>query len=150
MYLSILQIAKHMRAEVMRTATHKQWYLCDFLLKERKLLFSCSSISNKKLQQHNYYILITYSVTHRPIARQQLGKNIPAEAYACNNRTPIAKQRISREAFWKIESLCFLRGPHRGVLKGQKRSLELEVVEIWVEFWRWHSKVTELMWQEMN
>jgi hypothetical protein len=32
-----------------------------------------------------------------------------------------------------------------------KKSLfELVVVENWVEFWRWQSKVSEKKWQEMN
>jgi TolB-like protein len=34
-------------------------------------------------------------VTQRLIARQRLGKHIPAEAYARNNRTSSAKQQIS-------------------------------------------------------
>jgi hypothetical protein len=33
-----------------------------------------------------------------PIARQRLGKHIPAQAYARNNRTLIARQRISKHA----------------------------------------------------
>jgi hypothetical protein len=77
-----------------------------------------------------------------PIARQRLGKHIPAEAYARNNRTSIARQRISKQAFSTIERLCFLRGPCRGVIKGQRRSFE-RVVMNWVEFWRWQSKVIE-------
>jgi hypothetical protein len=39
-----------------------------------------------------------YIVTYRPIARQLLGKPIPAEANARNNRTYIARQRISKHA----------------------------------------------------
>jgi hypothetical protein len=33
-----------------------------------------------------------------PIARQRLGKHIPAEANARNNREYIARQRISKQA----------------------------------------------------
>jgi hypothetical protein len=32
----------------------------------------------------------------------------------------------------------------------KKSSFELVVVENWVEFWRWHSKVIEKKWQERN
>jgi hypothetical protein len=37
-----------------------------------------------------------YIVTRIPIARQRLGKHIPAEAYAHNNKASIARQRISK------------------------------------------------------
>jgi hypothetical protein len=37
-------------------------------------------------------------VTYRPIARQRLGKHIPAGANARNNRMPIARQRINKHA----------------------------------------------------
>jgi hypothetical protein len=37
-------------------------------------------------------------VTYRPIARQRLGKRIPVGANARNNRTRIARQRISKHA----------------------------------------------------
>jgi hypothetical protein len=77
------------------------------------------------------------------------GKHIPAEAYARNNRTSIARQRISKQAFSTIERLVLLRDPCRGVIKGQGKSLE-GVVENLVDFWRWHSKVIEKKWQEMN
>jgi hypothetical protein len=32
----------------------------------------------------------------------------------------------------------------------KKSSFELVVVKIWVEFWRWQSKVIEKEWQERN
>jgi hypothetical protein len=44
------------------------------------------------LTHHNHI------VTYRPIARQQLGKDIPAEAYAGNNKTSIARQQISKKS----------------------------------------------------
>jgi hypothetical protein len=62
-------------------------------------------------------------VTYRPIARQRLGKHIPAEAYA-RNRTSIARQQISKQAFSTIQRLCFLLGPCRWVIKRQRRSFE--------------------------
>jgi hypothetical protein len=55
---------------------------------------------------------------------QLLGKHIPAEAYARKNNTSIARQRISKQAFSRIETLCFLRGPCRGVIKGRRKSFE--------------------------
>jgi hypothetical protein len=48
-------------------------------------------------------ILIT--VTYRPIARQRLGKHIPAGANAYNIRTSIARQRISKDASLTIEAV---------------------------------------------
>jgi hypothetical protein len=35
-------------------------------------------------------------VTYKPIVRQRIGKHIPAGANACNNKTFIARQRISK------------------------------------------------------
>jgi hypothetical protein len=40
--------------------------------------------------------LCLHIVTHRPIARQRLGKQVPAGANARNNRTSFARQRISK------------------------------------------------------
>jgi hypothetical protein len=79
-------------------------------------------------------------VTCIPIARQRLGKHIPVEAYARNNSTSIAKQRVSKQAFSTIEGQCFLRGPCRWVIRGQRRSFERVVVENWAEFWRWKNR----------
>jgi hypothetical protein len=44
-------------------------------------------------------------VTHRPIARQRLGKHIPAGAKARNNRTSTGRQRISKHASLTIEAV---------------------------------------------
>jgi hypothetical protein len=64
------------------------------------------------------------TVTYRPIARQRFGKNIPAR-----KRTSIARQRISKQAFPTTERLCFLRGPSRGIINGQRRSFERVVFQ---------------------
>jgi hypothetical protein len=45
------------------------------------------------------------NVTYRSIVRQRLGKHIPAGANACNNKTPIARQRISKHASLTIEAM---------------------------------------------
>jgi hypothetical protein len=50
--------------------------------------------------QSSYYIVACI-----PIARQRLGKHIPAEAKARNNRTSIARQRISQHAFLTIDAV---------------------------------------------
>jgi hypothetical protein len=42
---------------------------------------------------------------YRPIARQRLGKHVPAKANARNNRTFIARQRISKHASLTIEAV---------------------------------------------
>jgi hypothetical protein len=60
------------------------------------------------------------TVTYRPITRQRLGKHIPGEAYACNNRTSTARQRISEKAVLPIDRLCFLRGLCRGIIRDKE------------------------------
>jgi hypothetical protein len=44
-------------------------------------------------------------MTYTPTARQQLGKHIPEGANARNNRTSIARQRISKHASLTIEAV---------------------------------------------
>jgi hypothetical protein len=46
---------------------------------------------------------IIYIVMHSPIARQRLGKHIPAWAYENNHRASFARQRVSKQAFLSIE-----------------------------------------------
>jgi hypothetical protein len=48
-----------------------------------------------------------YIVTCIPIARQRLGKHIPAQANARSNRTSIARQRISKHASLTKEAVFF-------------------------------------------
>jgi hypothetical protein len=43
--------------------------------------------------------------TYIPIARQRLDKHIPAGANARNNGPSIARQRISKHAYLKIEAV---------------------------------------------
>jgi hypothetical protein len=62
-------------------------------------------------------------VTYKLTARQRLDKNIPAEAYARNNRASIARQRISKQAL-TTERLCCLRGPCQGVINGKIKSFD--------------------------
>jgi hypothetical protein len=59
---------------------------------------------------HNRHAIIFHIATHRPNARQRLGKHIPAQPYARNNTTSIVRQRISKQAFSTIERLCFVWG----------------------------------------
>jgi hypothetical protein len=44
-------------------------------------------------------------MTYRPIARQQLGKHIPAGAKTLSNRASIARQRISKHASLTVEAV---------------------------------------------
>jgi hypothetical protein len=44
-------------------------------------------------------------MTYTPIARQRLGKHIPAQVYVRNNRTSIARQRVSKHASLTIEAI---------------------------------------------
>jgi hypothetical protein len=46
-----------------------------------------------------------HNVTYRSIVRQRLGKHISAHAYARHNRMFIAKQRVSKQVFSKIEAV---------------------------------------------
>jgi hypothetical protein len=55
-------------------------------------------------------------VTYRPIARQRIGKHIPAGANKPNNRTSIPRQRTSKHASLTIVAV-FLCDPRRGVIK---------------------------------
>jgi hypothetical protein len=89
---------------------------CSFLLFDFNLNWN-GSTNNSVLPT------VKQIVTYILIARQRLGKHIPALGYARNNRTSIARQRISKQAFSAIKRLGFLRGPCQGVIKGQKGRL---------------------------
>jgi hypothetical protein len=56
--------------------------------------------------QYWTYIYI-YIMTYRSIARQRLGKHIPAGANARNNRTSIARQQCGKHASSKREGMYF-------------------------------------------
>jgi hypothetical protein len=105
-------------------------------------LYPLCTMSHVPISTHLLPQDVDKFVTYRPVARQGLGKHIPAEAHTSNNRTPIARQWISKQAFSTTQRMFFLHGRCRDVIKGQRRSFEL-VVENWVEFWRRQSKVIE-------
>jgi hypothetical protein len=92
------------------------------------------------------------------IARQRLGKQVPAEMNARNNRrvffcavltATVGMQRCDKHVSSIIERLCFLCGPCRGVIKGTKKIVWLSWVSrrqparIWVvrieKIGRWQS-----------
>jgi hypothetical protein len=75
-------------------------------------------VENSVLGKPHYWDTKEYFnvVTHRPIVRQRPGKHIPAQAYARNKKTSIARQRISKQAFSAIEA-AFLRGPCKVVIQ---------------------------------
>jgi hypothetical protein len=58
---------------------------------------------------------IYYIVAYTPIARQRVGKHIPAEANARNNRTSVGRQRNCKHASVTIED---------GVFRGVRRNNE--------------------------
>jgi hypothetical protein len=64
-------------------------------------------------------------VTCIPIARQRLGKHIPAGANERNNRTSITRQRSCKHGFPTIERLCFLWGPCEVVIKRSSEADEI-------------------------
>jgi hypothetical protein len=66
-----------------------------------------------------------------PIARQGIGKQIPARANARKNKTPIATQRISKHTSLTIEAVFSVRSVQRGYKEvfgsiGQNRSSGVE------------------------
>jgi hypothetical protein len=69
-------------------------------------------------------------VTYRPIARQRLGKHIPAGANARNNMASIAIQRISKHASLTIEPLFSAWSVQNGY-KEEFSWEELVVVRSW-------------------
>jgi hypothetical protein len=54
--------------------------------------FQCIVLWFNIVKYCNY---LDYIVTYGSIARQRLGKHIPAEAYVRNSRTSIARQQVS-------------------------------------------------------
>jgi hypothetical protein len=67
--------------------------LADFLFYRRQYLHSITQKNKENNCNWSEYI-----VTYRSMARQRLGKHILAEANVRNNRTSIARQRISKHA----------------------------------------------------
>jgi hypothetical protein len=55
-----------------------------------------------------------YTVTCIPIARQRLGKHIPAEANSRNNRTSIPRQRTSKHTSLTTEAVFSAWSVHSG------------------------------------
>jgi hypothetical protein len=58
------------------------------------------------------------TVTCIAIARQQLGKHIPAEANSLNSRTSIARQRISKHTSLTIEAVFSAWSVQNGYKEG--------------------------------
>jgi hypothetical protein len=75
-------------------------------------------------------------VTCRTIARQRLGKHIPAGANAPNNRTPIARQRTSKHASLTKEVVFSVWSVPKGYKRTQSEdaSKHSSLVEWRVEF----------------
>jgi exoribonuclease II len=102
-------------------------------------------------------------VTCISIARQPLGKHIPAQAYARNNRTLIARPRISKHTSLTIQAAFSVGSVQTGYkevfssieqwlseaerVQFKKSSFET-VVQNLVQFCRWHSKAIQKKWQE--
>jgi hypothetical protein len=71
------------------------------------LLERLNLLTHRNRHRHFDALSLINIVMYKPIARQRLGKHTPAEAYAGNNRTSVAKQRISKQAFTTIEGCVF-------------------------------------------
>jgi hypothetical protein len=61
-------------------------------------------------QIYRLHLFLLENIVTTPIARQRVGKHVPAEANARKNRTSIARQRSSKHA-----SLTIQDGVFRGV-----------------------------------
>jgi hypothetical protein len=85
---------------------------------------ACSFVAGETLK---------HIVTCRPIARQRLGKHIPAEPNARNNRTFIARQRISKLSSLTIEAMCSVWSLPRGYKRTENTRQNI-VFEWRVEF----------------
>jgi hypothetical protein len=75
----------------------------------------------------SYNRWITHTVTYWSIARQRLGKHIPAGANARNNRTSVARKRISKHASLTTEavfSAWSLQSCYKEVFSSIERSEE--------------------------
>jgi hypothetical protein len=68
--------------------------------------------------------LDTGIVTYRPIARQRLGKHIPAGANARNNRTSIARLRISKHTIDDVFSAWSVQADYKEVVDRVESSFE--------------------------
>jgi hypothetical protein len=67
--------------------------------------------------------IVIYIVTCIHNARQRLGKHIPAQAYACNRRASILRQRISKHASLTTETVVsdFIHRPDFNNYKKKKK-----------------------------
>jgi hypothetical protein len=78
----------------------------------------------------NYWAEFINTMMCISIARQRLGKHIPARVNARKNRTPIARQRISKHASLKIEvvfSLGSVQSGYKEVFGSIEESVGSEV-----------------------
>jgi hypothetical protein len=85
------------------------------------------------LDSHNMKTVVTY----RPIARQRLGKHIPAQAYAHDNRTYIARQRRGIHVSSTIQTVFSVGSVPKGYKRHSQKtrpSSSREVEKSKVEF----------------
>jgi hypothetical protein len=118
-----------------------QWNdCCIWRVAENARMRNCKKKKVKRLWRRLFRINKTY----RLIARQRIGKHIPAEAYARNNRTSIARQRIGKQVFVNNIEAVFSPWPVPRGYKGTKnvvwesgcRVLEMAVEGEWKEIAR--------------
>jgi hypothetical protein len=63
-------------------------------------------------------------VTHMTIARQRLGKHIPGVTLSTIKGHPLLGNGSIDTHSRTTEETCFPRGPHRGIIRGHRRSSE--------------------------
>jgi hypothetical protein len=94
-----------------------------------RLLFSGNEYDQGNIYVHkfSYWTFFAHergtvrTVTCIPIARQRLGKHIPARANARDNRASIARQRRGNQTPRASYRLCFLRGPCKVVIRSVRQ-----------------------------
>jgi hypothetical protein len=107
------------------------------------------------IKRNSYEIGI---LTYRPTARQRLGKHTPAETNTRNNRTPIARQRISKHMSLTIEAVFSAWSVQSGYKEGFSwekivvRSWDSSAEDefIWVSCCRVLATAVEDDWEEMT
>jgi hypothetical protein len=98
----------------------------------------CAVVTSIRTEYH-HRLIGTHNVPYRPIDRQRLDKHIPAGANARNNRTSIARQRISKQAFSTIERMFSAWSVRRGY-KGTNKVF-------WVSCYQ---KLREFSWRRVH
>jgi hypothetical protein len=89
---------------------------------------------------------IIYIVTCTPIARQRVGKHIPAEANARNNRRSIARQRVGKY----IPAEANARNNRRSTARGRSCKHSSSTIEGYNETKHWKLNMNRKQWLSLH